>query len=100
VPVVEKEVKIPQGSSLLDSFIPPAAEESPKIVKDDKPLDKASIMVSAIDKADDDLQRSFEVISPSDPQEKDKDEIVEDLPLQMPIKPKAEKPAVSDSVFA
>jgi hypothetical protein len=62
--VAEPEVKpMPQGSSLIESgFMPPAAEQSPKL--DDKPMDKASIMVSAIEQGDDDLQKSFEVISP------------------------------------
>jgi hypothetical protein len=71
-----QEVKAePQGSSLLDSaFMPPASEESPKLKevkeekKEDKPLDKASMMVSAIDNGDEDLQNSFEVCSPADPQ--------------------------------
>jgi hypothetical protein len=50
--------------------------------KEDKPLDKASVMISAIENKDDDLQNSFEVCSP-DPQENDKkeDEIIEDMPL-------------------
>lgn len=53
-PVAEPEVKMPQGSSLIESaFMPPAPEHSPKL--DDKPLDKASIMISKIEKDEDDL---------------------------------------------
>ena len=67
--------------------------------KEDKPLDKASVMVSAIENKDDDLQNSFEVCSP-DPQENDKkeDEIIEDMPLQIPPKKEEPKP-ISDSTI-
>lgn len=85
-PAPEPEVKKePQGSSLLDSaFMPPAAEQSPKIQeekKEDKPLDKASMMISAIENKDDDLQNSFEVCSPDPQEDKKDDEIIEDMPL-------------------
>ena len=90
-PPVEVEVKgapqEPRGSSLIDSsFNPPIAEQSPKAKevqeekKEEKPLDKASMFVSAIDNGDEDLQNSFEVCSPVDNDKKD-DEIIEDMPL-------------------
>jgi hypothetical protein len=71
--------------------------------KEERIAEKSSLLVSKLD-SDDKHEESFEISAPGD---KEDDKILEDLPLQMPVKEeeikveiKEEEPAITDSVFA